>query len=91
MYFNHVKVRWDMKMEFEIKAKDGAWPCEVIIDEDNGRYMLRNADTTGEFFNNPEDLKNWVQSNWLENRFEDPAQYHELLEALNNYTDTAHS
>ncbi|MBU9714199.1 hypothetical protein [Evansella tamaricis] len=73
-------------MEFEIKAKDGALPCEVTIDEDNGRYMLRNADTTGEFFETPTELRDWIQANWNPNRFEDPNQFELLISELNSYT-----
>ncbi|MRH41538.1 hypothetical protein GH741_02480 [Aquibacillus halophilus] len=73
-------------MEFEIKAKDGAFACEVIIDEDNGRYMLRNADTTGEFFNDPVQLKEWIKNNWHANRFEDPNKYQQLMNELETYS-----
>ncbi|MFC0273040.1 hypothetical protein ACFFIX_16565 [Metabacillus herbersteinensis] len=43
-------------MEFSIKSKDNVYPCEVTIDEDNGRYMIRNTDSSGEIFNTPEEL-----------------------------------
>ncbi|MCT2536458.1 hypothetical protein NC661_03635 [Aquibacillus koreensis] len=73
-------------MEFEIQAKDGALPCEVIIDEDNGRYMLRDADTTGEVFNDPYQLKAWIEANWHAGRFEDPDQFQQLLQELKAYS-----
>ena len=42
-----------MKMEFSLSSFDGALPVEVTIDEDNGRYMIRKSDRSGEYFNSP--------------------------------------
>ena len=78
MYF----IRGVRSVEFEIKAKDGAYPCEVTIDEDNGRYMLRNADTSGEVFHDKTELVAWVKNNWDQNQFEDPERYQQLLNEL---------
>ncbi|WP_311264933.1 hypothetical protein [Priestia aryabhattai] len=43
-------------MEFSLQSYESAIPCEVVADEENGRYMLRKADTSGEVFNTPSEL-----------------------------------
>ena len=56
-------------MEYNLYSKDSAYPCEVTIDEENGRYMIRKADTSGEIFNSAAEL-NFLDSIKLErNRF----------------------
>ncbi|WP_078595823.1 hypothetical protein [Evansella clarkii] len=69
-------------MEYQIKAKDGAFPCEVTIDEDNGRYMVRKADTSGEVFHNKQELINWVKTNWESSQFENPGSFQDLMSEL---------
>lgn len=66
-------------MEFAIKAKDSAIPCLVTIDEDNGRYMLRKADTSGEVFQDKNQLIQWIETEWNPLLFEDEDAYSELL------------
>ncbi len=66
-------------MDFFIKAKDGAIPCLVTIDEDNGKYMLRNSDTSGEVFQTKEQLLQWIESEWYPEFFEDESAYQQLL------------
>lgn len=80
------KLKGDTKlMEFVIKAKDSALPCIVTIDEDNGRYMLRNIDTSGEVFSNKEHLLNWIQNEWHAELFEDESAYYDLLEMVKGF------
>lgn len=69
-------------MEYQIKAKDGAFPCEVTIDEDNGRYMVRKSDTSGEVFHNKEELIDWVKNNWESSQFESPGAFQHLMSEL---------
>ncbi|QOY35707.1 hypothetical protein AWH56_024085 [Anaerobacillus isosaccharinicus] len=66
-------------MEFVIKAKDSAIPCSVTIDEDNGKYMLRKADTSGEVFQDKNQLIQWIETEWNPNLFEDEEAYSDLL------------
>ena len=68
-----------MAMEFIIKAKDSAIPCAVTIDEDNGKYMLRKADTSGEVFQDKNQLIKWIETEWNPNLFEDEEAYSDLL------------
>lgn len=69
-------------MEYTIQAKDSAIPCLVEIDEDNGRYLIRKPDTSGEVFHNSDDLLAWVKNNWRAEDFEDENNYFHLLELI---------
>ncbi|QPA32305.1 hypothetical protein [Thermaerobacillus caldiproteolyticus] len=72
-------------MEFSLKAKDSAFPCEVTIDEDNGRYMIRKADTSGEVFNTPEELVQWIIDNWNNDDFQDQEQFDWMMKEIQVY------
>lgn len=69
-------------MEFTLSSKHSRIPCEVTMDADNGRYMLRKADTSGEVFNEPNELLNWVENNWNENDFTNPQEFKTMLEQM---------
>ena len=69
-------------MEFYLKAKDGAFPCEVTIDEDNGRYTIRKAVTSGEFFDTPQELVKWIMDNWRSDYFQDEEQFQQMMSCL---------
>ncbi|MRX55825.1 hypothetical protein GJU41_17825 [Bacillus idriensis] len=69
-------------MEFELKSAGGALPCLVVADEDNGRFMIRKEDTSGEVFNSAHELTQWIRENWSEEQFENPSQFLRLLEQL---------
>ncbi len=72
-------------LEFNLKGKDGAFPCEVTLDEDNGRYMLRKADTSGEYFNEPQQLVQWIEENWTVNDFKDPEEFNKMIREIRKY------
>ncbi len=72
-------------MEYSLLAYDGAFPCEVTIDEDNGRYMIRKADTSGEVFNGALELIQWVKTNWKPEDFRNPSEYQEFLKEIEQY------
>lgn len=72
-------------MEFSLTSFDGAMPVEVTIDEDNGRYMIRKSDTSGEFFNTPNELIQWVKSHFREDEFCHPQEFHGMLDRLAEY------
>lgn len=74
-------------MEFIIKAKESAIPCAVTIDEDNGRYMIRNVNTSGQVFQNKDELLKWIEEEWNSNTFEDEKAYDELLDMIKNNFD----
>jgi hypothetical protein len=69
-------------MEYSLLAYDGAYPCEVTIDEDNGRYMIRKADTSGEVFNKVEELIQWLKTNWKAEDFRNPTEFTNLMEEI---------
>ncbi|WP_078550581.1 hypothetical protein [Litchfieldia alkalitelluris] len=71
-------------MEYSLLSNDGAFPCEVTIDEDNGRYMIRKADTSGEVFNRPDELLQWVRTNWKPEDFRNPTEYSSFLQEIEN-------
>ena len=72
-------------MEFYLKSKDNAYPCEVTIDEDNGRYMIRKSDSSGEFFNSPEELVVWIRDNWKSEDFLDREEFDSMLNEIKIY------
>ncbi|WP_342664023.1 hypothetical protein, partial [Peribacillus kribbensis] len=73
-------------MEFSLKALDGAFPVEVTLDQDNGRYMIRKSDTSGEVFNSAEEMIHWIQSNFSEELFCSPKDFRRMIEGLAAYT-----
>lgn len=72
-------------MEFSLFSFDGALPVEVTIDDDNGRYMIRKSDTSGEFFNTPTELIQWIKSHYREDDFCHPQDFSGMLEKLTDY------
>ncbi|UYP09211.1 MULTISPECIES: hypothetical protein [Priestia] len=69
-------------MEFSLQSLESAVPCEVVADEENGRYMLRKADTSGEVFNTPSELIQWIEANWSAEQFVSTAAFHEMMKQL---------
>jgi hypothetical protein len=72
-------------MEFTLCSYESALPCEVTVDEDNGRYMIRKSDSSGEFFNTAIELINWVHENWTSDEFCNPSEFSDMIEQLNSY------
>ncbi|MCA1029794.1 hypothetical protein LCL95_01955 [Bacillus timonensis] len=72
-------------MEFSLRSKESAYPCEVTIDEDNGRYMIRKADSSGEVFNTPEELVTWILSNWDSEEFSDQDEFEMMIQEIQVY------
>lgn len=72
-------------MEYNLSCKGSALPCEVTLDEDNGRYMLRKADASGEFFNTPQQLVEWIQANWRSQDFNDPEEFTKMIQEIKKY------
>jgi hypothetical protein len=72
-------------MEFSLCSFDGALPVEVTIDEDNGRYMIRKSDTSGEFFNTPVELIKWVKAHFREEDFCHPQEFRGMITKLLEY------
>ncbi|RSD26282.1 hypothetical protein [Mesobacillus subterraneus] len=69
-------------MEFSLNSFDGALPVEVTVDEDNGRYMIRKSDTSGEYFNTPVEMIKWMRANFKADDFCIPSQFNEMMESL---------
>lgn len=80
-----------MRMEFLLKSKDNAYPCEVTIDEDNGRYMIRKSDSSGEVFNSPVELVKWILANWQPDEFHDQDQYESMIQEIQSFLPVNHS
>ncbi|MGD6845913.1 hypothetical protein [Rossellomorea aquimaris] len=72
-------------MEFEIMTKDSEIPCLVVADEDNGRYLIRKADTSGEVFNSQEELVTWIEANWSKEQVINSYEFVKMLEMLRVY------
>ncbi|WP_163102348.1 hypothetical protein [Peribacillus alkalitolerans] len=77
-------------MEFSLKSKDNVYPCEVTIDEDNGRFMIRNTDSTGEVFNSPEELVVWIIENWESSDFESEQDFDIMMKEIEVYLQINH-
>jgi hypothetical protein len=69
-------------MEFSLNSYDGALPVEVTVDEDNGRYMIRKSDTSGEFFNSPVEMVKWIRANLRPDDFCIPAEFTQMMDSL---------
>lgn len=72
-------------MEYILRCRDNVFPCEVTIDEDNGRYMIKKADSSGEVFNSSAELVHWILNNWEIDDFYDHAQFEEMLREIKEY------
>ncbi|MFD2214351.1 hypothetical protein [Metabacillus endolithicus] len=72
-------------MEYEIKNKEGAIPCLIVADDENGRYMIREADTSGEVFNSSREMLFWIYENWEEQDFEDKQLFHQIVSSLQDH------
>jgi len=72
-------------MEFSLCAHDCAMPIEVTLDDDNGRYTIRKSDTSGEYFNTPQELIIWVQQNFSAEQFCDLNEFQKMMKQLKNY------
>ncbi|MBN8192307.1 hypothetical protein JI667_09110 [Bacillus sp. NTK074B] len=72
-------------MEFEIRTVESEIPCLVVADEDNGRFMIRKADTSGEVFNSQEELVNWIEANWSKEKVVNTYDFVKMLEMLRVY------
>ncbi|TMW73497.1 hypothetical protein [Alteribacter natronophilus] len=66
-------------MDFQLQTSECAFPCEVTCDQDNGRFTVRKADTSGEVFNSADELKSWLEQNWSGDMFTDPDVYTTML------------
>ncbi|WP_026689589.1 hypothetical protein [Alteribacter aurantiacus] len=69
-------------MDFQLHSEDSAYPCEVTCDEDNGRYMIRKSDTSGEVFNSSYELRQWIEQNWTGAMFINEEEYKRMLSQL---------
>ncbi|PFG03763.1 hypothetical protein [Bacillus sp. es.034] len=72
-------------MEFEIMTVESEIPCLVVADEDNGRFMIRKADTSGEVFNSQEELVHWIEANWSKDKVVNTYDFVKMLEMLRVY------
>lgn len=72
-------------MEFALNSFDGALPVEVTVDDDNGRYMIRKSDTSGEVFNTSKELIQWIKTHFREDEFCNPHEYQKMLNQLLEY------
>lgn len=72
-------------MEFSLCSLDGALPVEVTLDEDNGRFMIRKSDRSGEYFNSPGELIEWLKVNLSEEDFCDRDEFQGMMDILKKY------
>ncbi|MFD1736500.1 hypothetical protein ACFSCX_07970 [Bacillus salitolerans] len=72
-------------MEFSLKSSDSVYPCEVTIDEDNGRFMIRKTDSSGEVFNSPEELVLWIIENWEASDFQEQEEFDTMMREIQLY------
>jgi hypothetical protein len=72
-------------MEFSLNSFDGALPVEITVDEDNGRYMIRKSDTSGEYFNTAVEMVKWIRANLRADDFCIPAEFTQMMESLAQY------
>lgn len=73
-------------MEYLLSSRDNVFPCEVTIDDDNGRYMIKKADSSGEIFNSAIELVHWIISNWHGDDFYDQEQFEDMIQEIQSFT-----
>jgi hypothetical protein len=78
------------RMEFSLRSKDNVYPCEVTIDEDNGRYTIRKSDSSGEYFNSPKELVAWIFENWRSEDFLDREVFESMINEIKIYFPIIH-
>ena len=71
-------------MEFQFKCRGSEIGCEVTLDQDNNKYMIRKEDTSGEVFNSSGELADWIKENWTKSFFVDDSDHDKLMEMLSN-------
>ncbi|MGD6966711.1 hypothetical protein FZC78_04915 [Rossellomorea vietnamensis] len=67
-------------MDYKLNAVDSEIPVIVTIDPDNGIYTIRKSDTSGEIFNDPEDLLAWYQENLEPGSFTSSIEYQKAIQ-----------
>ncbi|WP_174732935.1 hypothetical protein [Mesobacillus harenae] len=75
-------------MEISLLSYDGALPVEITLDEDNGRYMIRKSDTSGEVFNTPLELIQWVKIHFHAEEFCNVQEFQSMMKLLSEYEET---
>ncbi|WP_100333667.1 hypothetical protein [Bacillus alkalisoli] len=75
-------------MEFQFRCKGNAIGCEITLDYENNKFMVRKEDTSGEVFNNADEMKDWVAENWTRSFFEDENDYEQLMKFFSNNNDS---
>ncbi|WP_096154370.1 hypothetical protein [Bacillus sp. FJAT-45066] len=75
-------------MEFQFRCKGNAIGCEITLDHENNKFMVRKEDTSGEVFNNADEMKDWVAENWTKSFFEDENDYEKLMKFISNNNDS---
>jgi hypothetical protein len=72
-------------LEYFLRCRGNVFPCEVTIDDDNGRYMIKKSDSSGEVFNSSTELIDWIFNNWEIEDFHDQNQFEEMLRELQDF------
>jgi hypothetical protein len=67
-------------MDYKLNAVDSEIPVIVTIDPDNGIYTIRKSDTSGEVFNDPEDLLAWYMKNLEPGSFTSSIDYQKAIQ-----------
>jgi bifunctional DNA-binding transcriptional regulator/antitoxin component of YhaV-PrlF toxin-antitoxin module len=74
-------------LEYSLDTIHSRSPVEVTVDDDNGRYMIRKADTSGEVFNTSKELINWIKENWVSSDFCSPHEFDSMIIELDAYNN----
>lgn len=69
-------------MEKTIWTTESNLPSLVIADSVNGRYAIREADTSGQVFSNGSELNQWIKQHWDPSSFLNPSEYEQLLKEI---------
>lgn len=69
-------------MEYTFFMKESNSPCLVIADSENGRYAIRQADTSGKVFSTIQDLSVWINDHWTVDMFETSSDFDHLTRSI---------
>ncbi|MGM0845415.1 MAG: hypothetical protein ACQEUT_10585 [Bacillota bacterium] len=67
-------------MDYKLNALDSELPVVLTIDQDNGIYTIRKSDTSGEVFNDAEDLLAWYKQNLEPKNFSSSIDYDKAIQ-----------
>lgn len=68
--------------EFELESVHSRIPCYLVADDVSNRFAVRTFDTSGEVFQDLDQLLQWVEQEWHANDFISHDDFYSMLNQL---------